>query len=86
VRYTVKFEKSGGSDTFWSLTEKKFLVFEEDVRSIVSEYDIIEVRKSTRVSAFTIPLRKRIEIKSIEIDNLEERVMSALNKAPKAID
>ncbi len=26
---TVKFEKYGTNDTFWSLTEKKFPVFEE---------------------------------------------------------
>ena len=68
------------------MTEKKFPVFEEDVRSIVTEHDIIEVRKSNRVSASTIPIRKRIEVKTVEIDNLEERVMSALNKAPKAHD
>ena len=43
---TMKFEKYGNSATFWSLTEKKFPVFEEDVRSIVTEHGIIEVRKS----------------------------------------
>jgi len=45
---TVKFEKYGNNSEFWSLqSEKRFPIFEEDLRSIITGYETIEVRQST---------------------------------------
>ena len=77
---TIKFEKYGNSDSFWVLTEKRFPVFEEDLRSIVEQCKPVEVRQSSRLT--TAPTQ-RIEVEREEIDNLEERVLMCLNKAVK---
>ena len=80
----IKYEKYGGSDCFWSLTEKRFPIFEEDLRSIITKQKAVEVRQSRRVQAG--PVAERIELERVEIDNLEERVLSNLNPKPKARD
>jgi hypothetical protein len=77
---TIKFEKYGNSDSFWVLTEKRFPVFEEDLRSVVEQCKPVEVRQSSRLT--TAPTQ-RIEVEREEIDNLEERVLMCLNKAVK---
>jgi hypothetical protein len=77
---TIKFERYGGTDLFWTLTDKKFPIFEEDLRSIITEYEAIEVRKSKRQTA---QQTKRIEVEPKEIQNLEVRVMADLNSESK---
>ena len=75
-----KFEKYGGSDQLWSLTDKQFPIFEEDLRSIVTECVPVVVRQSKRVQAAN---SQRIEVSRGEISSLEERVMMNLNPASK---
>jgi hypothetical protein len=77
---TTKFERYGDGYSFWSLTEKLFPIFEEDMRSILTEFKPVDVRQSKRVQ---LSLIKRIEIEKPEISNLEERVMMCLNSEPK---
>ena len=80
---TIKYEKYGGSDAFWVLTEKRFPVFQEDLRTIVTNCEPVAVRQSHRVQ--TAPTQ-RIEIQKSEITLLEERVMVNANPKPKAKD
>jgi hypothetical protein len=79
---TVKFEKCGGSDEFWVVKEeKRFPIFQEDLRTIITGYQIIEVRQSTRKVAAPQPMR--MEVASAEIRDLEERAVVVLSTKPK---
>lgn len=81
---TIKFEKYGSSDCFWSLSEKRFPIFEEDLRSIIKGHKAVEVRQSSRSQPG--PAIERIEMERAEVDNLEERVLMNLNSKHKARD
>lgn len=72
----IKFEKYGGSDVFWLRTEKRFPVFQEDLRSIITKCHPIAVRQSQRVQSAPT---QRIEVEAGEISNLQERVMMDTN-------
>jgi hypothetical protein len=80
---TIKYEKYGGSDSFWSLTEKRFPIFEEDLRTILANCKTVVVRQSSRVQ--TAPTQ-RIEADKEEINQLEARVMVGLVIEPKKQD
>jgi hypothetical protein len=77
---TIKFERYGDGHSFWSLTEKRFPIFEEDLRSILVGFNTVEIRQSRRVQSAPI---KRIEVEKPEICKLEERLMMGLNSEPK---
>ena len=84
---TVKFEQYGNNSEFWSLqSEKRFPIFEEDLRSIITGYEAIKVRQSTRVIGAPPPLR--IEVTTAEMNTLKERVLldltSVANDGDKA--
>ena len=84
---TVKFEKYGNGEAFWSLQHKKrFPIFEEDLRSIITGYEDIESRKSVRITGAPAPLR--IEVTEAELNTLKERVLldltSVNNEGDKA--
>ena len=78
----IKYERYGCGDKFWCETKKTFPIFEEDLRSIITGWKEVEVRKSSRNSG--APKLMRIEVGSAEIEVLEERVMAALNTEPKS--
>ena len=77
---TIKYEKYGGSDAFWLLTEKRFPIFQEDLRTIITAFEPVAVRQSQRVQSAPT---QRIEVQSQEIILLEERVMVAANQGVK---
>ena len=82
---TVKFEKYGNTDSFYILKEhKRFPVFEEDLRTAIDGYEVVEVRQSARQTGAPAPMR--IEVADTEIDLLKERVMYDLNSVEKAKD
>ena len=82
---TVKFERYGNTESFWRLQEdKRFLIFEEDLRSKVTAYEVVTVRQSTRSTGPPPPMR--IEVAAQEIGKLQERVLCDLNSATKARD
>ena len=82
---TVKFEKYGNTDSFWGLKEeKRFPIFEEDLRSIITGYELIKVRQSVRSTGAPPPMR--IEVASTEISKLQEHVLLDLNSFAKARD
>ena len=71
---TVKLEKYGNISEFWSLqSEKRLPIFEEGLRSIVTGYQTIEVRQSTRVVG--VPPQLRIGVTTAEMNTLKERVL-----------
>ena len=75
---TVKFEKYDNTDAFYALQEqKRFPVFEEDLRPNVVGYEAVEVRQSSRQTGAPAPMR--IEVADAEISLLKERVMYDLN-------
>ena len=81
---TVKFEKYGGyeSSEFWVLKEeKRFPIFQEDLRTVMTGYETIEVRKSTRKPGAPAPMR--IEVATTEIKDLEDRAMVDVSTKPK---
>ena len=80
---TIKYEKYGGSDSFWSLTEKRFPIFEEDLRTILTNCKTVAVRQSSRV--LTAPTQRSKADKE-EINQLEARVMMGLVAEPKKQD
>jgi hypothetical protein len=78
----VKFEKYGNTDAFYALQEqKRFSVFEEDLRTNVVGYEAVEVRQSSRQTGAPAPMR--IEVADAEISLLKERVMYDLNSIVK---
>ena len=82
---TIKYEKYGSSasDTFWLLTEKRFPIFQEDLRSIVTQCKPVAVRQSNRVQSEPT---QRIELEEQEITLLEDRCMVSANKESKPRD
>ena len=80
---TIKYEKYGSSDTFWLLTEKRFPIFQEDLRSIVTQCKPVAVRQSNRVQSAPT---QRIELEKQEITLLEDRCMVSANKECKPRD
>jgi hypothetical protein len=84
---TVKFEKYGNGEAFWSLQHaKRFPIFEEDLRSIITGYEDIEIRKSARITG--APASLRIEVTEAELNTVKERVLldltSVNNEGDKA--
>ena len=78
-------EKYGNTDSFYILKEhKRFPVFEEDLRTAIDGYEVVEVRQSARQTGAPAPMR--IEVADAEIDLLKERVMYDLNSVDKAKD
>ena len=59
-------------------------VFEEDLRTAIDGYEVVEVRQSARQTGAPAPMR--IEVADAEIDLLKERVMYDLNSVEKAKD
>ena len=81
----VKFEKYGNSDSFWGLKEeKRFPIFEEDLRSVITEYETVKTRQSGRSTGAPPPMR--VEVAGAEISKLQERVLFDLNSVAKARD
>jgi len=80
---TVKLEKYGNTDSFYALQEqKRFPVFQEDLRTKIVGYEVVEVRQSSRQTGAPPPMR--IEVADAEIMLLKERVMYDLNSVTKA--
>ena len=61
---------------------KGFPVFQEDLRTKIVGYEVVEVRQSSRQTGAPPPMR--IEVADAEIMLLKERVMYDLNSVTKA--
>ena len=82
---TIKFEKYSNTDSFWCLKEdKRFPIFEEDLRSIIKGYEVVKVRQSGRNIGAPPPMR--VEVAGAEISKLQERVLFDLNSSTKKRD
>ena len=82
---TIKFDRYGASDAFWTLNEqKRFPIFEEDLRTIIVGYETLEVRQSARTSGPPPPMR--MEVAGAEVVKLQQRVIFDLNSTIKKRD
>ena len=81
----VKFEKYSNTESFWCLKEeKRFPIFEEDLRSVITGYEVVKTRQSGRSTGAPPPMR--VEVAGAEISKLQERVLFDLNSIAKEKD